>query len=116
MNEKTMKKKVSSNTNPQRTFKFPDPERYGNAREKLESFKYAFRVKFRTNYDWYPPENLKLDFAFLYLKIVVRTQILFKMIEKNVLEFYSIKKLLHCLNVNFGDQNKKKQLKTKSVL
>ena len=35
----------------QRIPKFPDPEKYGGAREKLESFKYDFRVKFRANYD-----------------------------------------------------------------
>ena len=40
-------------TNFQRTFKFFDPGKYGKAREKLESFKYVFRVKFRANYDRY---------------------------------------------------------------
>ena len=37
----------------QRTPKFLDPEKYGKVREKFESFKYVFRVKCRTNYDWY---------------------------------------------------------------
>ena len=41
------------NTTPQRTPKFPDPEKYGRVREELESFKYAFRTKLRANYDWY---------------------------------------------------------------
>ena len=52
------------NTTPQRTPKFPDPEKYGGAREELESFKYAFRAKLRANYDWYPTKNMKLDFFF----------------------------------------------------
>ena len=36
----------------QRTFKFPDPEKYGKTREEFESFKYIFRIKFRASYDW----------------------------------------------------------------
>ena len=88
----------------QRIFKFPDPEKYGKAREKFESFKYVLRVKFRANYDWYPTEDMKFDYAFFCLKDVVRTQMLFKMSEKNVLKFYSAEKLLRFLNVNFGDQ------------
>ena len=98
-NEKTMTRKkaftpVSFNTTPQRTPKFPDPEKYGGAREKLESFKYAFRAKLRTNYDWYPTADMKFDYAFFCLKDVARTQMLFKMNEKNVLKFYSAEKLL----------------------
>ena len=48
----------------QRTFKFLDPEKYGKAREKFESFKYVLRAKFRANYDWYPTEDMKFDYAF----------------------------------------------------
>ena len=36
-----------------------------------------------------------------------------RIIEKNVLKFYSAEKLLHCLNVNFGDQNKKQTAQNK---
>ena len=97
----------------QRTPKFPDPEKYGRAREELESFKYAFRVKLRANYDWYPTEDMKLDYAFSCLKNVVRIQMLFRMNEGNVLKFHSVEKLLHCLNVNFGDQNKKQTAQNK---
>ena len=56
----------------QRTFKFPYPERYKKIREKFESFKYIFRVKFRTNYDWYPTKNIKFDYVFFCFKNVVR--------------------------------------------
>ena len=105
---------VFFNTTPQRTFKFFDPEKYGGAREKLESFKYAFRAKFRANYDWYPTTDMKFDYVFSCLKNVARTQMLFKMNEKNVLKFYSVEKLLRSLNVNFGDQNKLPR--TKSAL
>ena len=80
----------------QRTFKFPDPEKYGKAREKFESFKNIFRVKFRANYDWYPTKNMKLDYVFFCLKKIARTQILFKMSESNVLKFHSVEKLLRC--------------------
>ena len=38
---------------------------------------------------------------------------LFKMNEKNVLKFCSAEKLLRCLNVNFGDQNKKQTAQNK---
>ena len=51
-------------TTPQRTPKFPDPEKYGGAREEFESFKYALRVKFRVNYDRYPTEDMKFDYTF----------------------------------------------------
>ena len=34
-----------------------------------------------------------------------------KMNENNVLKFLSAEKLLHYLNVNFGDQNKKQTAK-----
>ena len=117
-NEKTMTRKkaftpVSFNTTPQRTPKFPDPEKYGRAREELESFKYAFRAKFRANYDWYPTKDMRFDYAFSCLKNVVRTQMLFKMNERNVLKFYSVEKLLRFLNVNFGDQNKKQTAQNK---
>ena len=94
---------VFFNTTPQRTLKFPDPEKYGGAREELESFKYMFRAKFRTNYDWYFTKNMKFDYVFSCLKNVARTQMLPRMIERNVLKFYSVEKFLHCLNVNFGD-------------
>ena len=47
------------------------------------------------------------------LKGVVRTQILPRMNENNVLKFHSAEKLLRCLNVNFGDQNKKQTAQTK---
>ena len=100
-------------SNTQRTPKFPDPEKYGKAREELESFKYIFRAKLRTNYDWYPTENMKLDYAFSCLKKVVRTQMLPRMNENNVLKFHSIEIFLHCLNVNFGDQNKKQTAQNK---
>ena len=36
-----------------------------------------------------------------------------KMNEKNVLQFYSTEKLLRCLDVNFGDQNKKQTVQNK---
>ena len=49
----------------QRTFKFLDPEKYKKNREKFESFKYVFPVKFRINYNWYPTKKLKLDCVFL---------------------------------------------------
>ena len=62
----------------QRTFKFFDPEKYGKIREKFESFKYVFLVKFRTKYDWYPTKNMKFDYGFFLLKNVIRTQILRK--------------------------------------
>ena len=104
---------ISSNTTSQRTPKFFDPEKYGRAREKLESFKYAFRVKLRANYDWYPTEDMKFDYAFFCLKNVVRTQMLPKMNEKNVLKLYSAEELLRSLNVNFGDQYKKQTAQNK---
>ena len=104
---------VFSNTTLQRTFKFLDSKKYGGAREKFESFKYAFRAKLRANYDWYFTKNMKFDYAFFCLKNVVRTQMLPRMVEKNVSKFYSAEKLLHCLNVNFGDQNKKQTAQNK---
>ena len=36
-----------------------------------------------------------------------------KMVERNVLKFYSVEKHLHSLNVNFGDQNKKQTAQNK---
>ena len=90
-------------------------EKYGKTREEFESFKYTLRVKLKTNYDWYPTEDMKFDYAFSYLKNVVRTQMLFKMNEGNVLKFYSVEKKLRFLNVNFGNQNKNKLPKTKSA-
>ena len=104
---------VSFNTTPQRTPKFPDPEKYGGAREELESFKYAFRAKLRANYNWYPTTDMKFDYAFSCLKNVARTQMLFKMNERNVLKFYSAEKLLRSLNVNFSNQNKKQTAQNK---
>ena len=53
----------------QRILKFFDFEKYGGVREKFESFKYILRVKFRANYDWYPTEDMKFDYAFFYLKM-----------------------------------------------
>ena len=97
----------------QRILKFPDPEKYGKTREKLESFKYALRAKLRANYDWYPTEDMKFDYAFSCLKNVLRTQMLPKMNEGNVLKFYSAEKLLRSLDVNFGDQNKNQTAQNK---
>ena len=56
---------------------------------------------------------MKFDYVFFCLKNVVRTQMLFKMNEKNVLKFYSAEELLRFLNVNFGDQNKKQTAQNK---
>ena len=104
------------NTTPQRTPKLFDPEKYGRAREKFESFKYAFRAKLRTNYDWYFTKDMKLDYAFSCLKNVARIQMLFKMNEKNVLKFYSVEKLLRSLNFNLVTKIRNKPPKTKSAL
>ena len=98
---------------PQRILEFLDFEKYGRTHEKFESFKYALRVKLRANYDWYPTEDMNFDYAFSCLKNVVRTQMLFKMNEKNVLKFYSAEKLLRSLNINFNDQNKKQTAQNK---
>ena len=57
---------------------------------------------------------MKFDYDFLCLKNVARIQILFKMNEKIVLKFHSIEKLLHGLDINFGDQNKKQTAQNKS--
>ena len=38
---------------------------------------------------------------------------LFKINEKNVLKFHAVDFLLHCLNVIFGDQNKKQIVQNK---
>ena len=107
------RKKALVPANIQRIFKFPDFEKYGRAREKFESFKYALRAKLRANYDWYPTKNMKLDYVFSCLKGIARTQILFKMNEGNVLQFYSTEKLLRYLDVNFGNQNKKQTAQNK---
>ena len=56
---------------------------------------------------------MKFDYTFSYLKNVARTQMLFKMNEKNGLKFYSTEKFLRFLNVNFGDQKKKKTAQNK---
>ena len=98
---------------PASSTKFPDPEKYGGTREELEPFIYALRAKLKANDDWYPTEDMKLDYAFFCLKNIVRTQILFKMNEKNVLKFYSAEKLLRSLNVNFGYQNKEQTAQNK---
>ena len=104
---------LASFTTLQRTLKFPDPEKYGGTREKFESFKYVLRAKLRANYDWSPTEDMKLDYAFSCLKNVVRTQMLFKMSEGNVLKLYSAEEFLRFLDVNFGDQNKKQTAQNK---
>ena len=59
----------------QRTFKFLDPEKYKKVREKLEPFKYIFRVKSRANYDWYPIKNMKFDYAFFFEKCCSKVNI-----------------------------------------
>ena len=56
---------------------------------------------------------MKLDYAFSCLKGVARTQMLPRMNENNVLKLHSAEELLHCLNVNFGDQNKKQTAQNK---
>ena len=50
---------------------------------------------------------MKFDYVFFILKNVARSQILPKMNENNVLKFHSVQIFLRCLNINFGDQNKK---------
>ena len=99
--------------NTQRILKFFDSEKYGGVREELESFKYVFRAKFRTNYDWYRTENMKFDYAFSCLKRIARTQVLFKMSDGNFLKFHSAEKFLRCLNINFDDPNKKQTAQNK---
>ena len=56
---------------------------------------------------------MKFDYTFFCLKNVIRIQILPKMNESNVLKFHLIEKLLRCLNINFGDQNKKQTVQNK---
>ena len=56
---------------------------------------------------------MKFDYAFFYLKNAARTQMLFKMNERNVLKLYSVEFFLRSLNVNFGDQNKKQTAQNK---
>ena len=56
---------------------------------------------------------MKLDYAFSCLKTFARTQMLPRMNENNVLKLHSTEKLLYCLNVNFGYQNKKQTAQNK---
>ena len=56
---------------------------------------------------------MKFDYVFFCLKNVVRTQMLFKMNEKNGLKFYSAEEVLRSLNIKFGDQNKKQTAQNK---
>ena len=56
---------------------------------------------------------MKFDYVFSCLKKIARTQMLLRMNEGNVLKFHSAEKFLRCLNVNFGDQNKKQTAQNK---
>ena len=56
---------------------------------------------------------MKLDYVFFCLKRIARTQMLPRMSESNVLKLHLAEKLLRCLNVNFGDQNKKQTAQNK---
>ena len=97
----------------QRNPKFPNFEKFGGVREELEPFKFNFRAKFQANGDWYPDENGKLNYAFSRLKSFAQSQIFFKLDPTNVLKIRTVEFFLQCLDVNFGDQNKKQTTQNK---
>ena len=68
---------------PQRNPKFPNPEQFGGARDKLKPFKFNMKAKFQTNGDWYLTEEGKLNYAFSRLKGLAQGQILPRMNPNN---------------------------------
>ena len=97
----------------QRNPKFPDFEKFGGVREELEFFKFNFRAKFQANADWYPDENGKFNYVFSRLKGFAQTQFFFKMDPTNFLKIHTVEFFLQCLDVSFGDQNKKQTVQSK---
>ena len=97
----------------QRNPKFPNPKKFGGVRDEFEPFKFNLRAKLQANGDWYPDENGKFNYAFSPLKSFAQSQIFFKMNLANVFKIQSVEKFLQCLDVNFGDQNKKQTVQSK---
>ena len=111
--ENQLKKRPLTPFTAQRSPKFPNPEKFGGARDELEPFKFNFRAKLQANGDWYPDEDEKLNYAFSRLKNFTQGQIFFKMDPTNVFKMHTVEKLLQYLNVSFGDQNKKQTVQNK---
>ena len=111
--EDQLKKRFFTPFTVQRSPKFPNPEKFGGTRDELEPFKFNFRAKFQANSDWYPDEDGKFNYAFSRLKSFAQSQIFFKMDPTNVLKIYTVEFFLQCLDVSFGDQNKKQTVQSK---
>ena len=92
---------------PQRNPKFPNFDRFGGARDELEPFKFNIKTKLQANGDWYPIEKRKFNYAFSRFKGFTQNQILLKMNINNILKINTLEEFLQCLNINFGDHNKK---------
>ena len=88
----------------QRNPTFFDPEQFAGIRDELEFFKFNMKTKFQANGDWYFTEKKNFNYVFSRFKFFVQGQIFSKM---NVLKIHTVEKLLQCLDVNFGDHNKK---------
>ena len=97
----------------QRNPKFPNPEKFGGARDELTPFKFNFRAKFQANGDWYPDENGKFNYVFSRLKNFAQTNFFFKMDPTNVFKKHTVEKKLQNLDVSFDDQNKKQTAQSK---
>ena len=98
---------ISFTVSFQRNPKFPNPEQFGGVRDELKKFKFNMKVKFQTKGDWYLTEKGKFNYAFSRFKGFAQGQIFFKMNFNNVLKINTMEKFLQCLDVNFGDHNKK---------
>ena len=97
----------------QRSPKFPNPEKFGGARDEFELFKFNLRAKLQANGDWYPDKNGKFNYAFSRLKGFAQSHFFLKMDPTNVFKIHTVEKFLQCLDVSFGDQNKKQTAQSK---
>ena len=111
--EDQLKKRFFISFKVQRSLKFPNPEKFGGARDELVFFNFNFRAKFQANGDWYPDEDGKFNYVFSRLKSLAQNQILFRVDPTNVFKRHTVEKLLQCLDVSFGDQNKKQTAQSK---
>ena len=98
---------------PQRNPKFPNLDPFGGTRDEFEFFKFNMKAKLQANGDWYFIEKRKLNYAFSRFKGFAQSQIFPKMNFNNILKINTVEKLLQCLDINFGDHNKKQTVQNK---
>ncbi len=90
---------------PARSTKLPDPDKFSGVRTELEDFITQLQLKIRANADHYPTDYAKLGYAITRLKGIALKQITSKLRGDDI-QFEDMTEFYTFLRSAFGDPNR----------